>query len=1086
MSSDPIMNLFSQEQVRAIFQKTTGRETPPSYRVLSDYFTLVDPAIRTSPYALRPAKSAEYAKVDQPMLNHIRNGVWAMVELNQCLSRMGCDLVLSPDELRETIALFAVHDLHKCVGRDWKEQFDLSAEYVHMVAAEFRLIEYAPALTDEDYQSVAVALHSTRGYHDDLSQKATDYLWWIKLADALASLERPRITSSMRKTLESVDRSLSFYYHRFQESTGILSNLVHTGVAEWAKKKGLYPFLIFETGVLYVGPKSIDIDVPGSETLIEIYREFEHVLNSCHAAISSPAEFSGSITVQGSKGLYSVDNASFFYSGIPTVMKGFMAAAVLREESENTSQIVIDLAHHTLLARKAVPEVQQPPLKVIDIPASAISGITVDGRAVEPGNVEILCRPPPQTRSKSPLVPESIRLDGRPVKGTEITITGPSLFASQVGYRYHIREDFGIDIGWDARIISYARAVAGLRKAIIDPLTEAHALPTDDPILETCRLFRVNEDLAHRMADYAREHHGKDHHAVGGFWNYSYVIARILLDSSLDGIRFADLTPDRKIAYLTSLVDSFLSGIPAGTMDTFKESLLYPYQDKLLVWFAENLDLNGSMAFGAFENKVSKFDAYCRGKGICHLTADTPFDTEEIAPSKDVSMLGYSFSNHAVLGGTEPRLSVSIPVEVELGLRKNGHQIKKDEDKLYFRLIPDYFHTPLVAKIFSDLLSQFNDGAMTNIKALAVEALNGSTLDLTALAREFFAEAGGRGLFRYAGAGFTTFDPTLYTTYDIVFNKKKANETEYWFFGAYLGMLLATATGCRVVVGENPICMTGGDAFNEMVLLEAPHAAVKRIFHDTIPLSRLLSDLRVASLIVALGYEYALEDKWFPKHLQTLRNHRCPGSTLLKVLWRKNSASEGQKGAFTNRVRGYSRQSGKNVYNQSVRLLEWVIELDQIAGDPMTTQTLHELARLGMDVAIPKGFEPHKNERLFRESVRAILARGTQKLQREDYVDAVMGRLLKMMERAGDDQFFRVNWRNHDHTEQTKAFAEAFVDYVFYGLFDGNAGKMKRAENDLADGFYAATLQLREQYYQRKHATQSTAMEEKETVNGGN
>ncbi|KUK70137.1 MAG: CRISPR-associated protein Csc3 [Methanocalculus sp. 52_23] len=1066
-----------------VFQKTTGRATPPSYRALIDYFTLVDPAIRVSRYALRPAKSVEYGKVDQPMLSHVRNGVWAMVELNARLSEMGSDAVLSSEELRETVALFAVHDLHKCVGKEWKEQFDLSAEHVHMVAAEFRLTEYAPALTPIDYQSIAVALHSKCGYHADLSQKFTDYLRWLKLADALAGLERPRVTDSMRQALDYIDPSLSFYYHRFQESTGILSNLVHTGVAEWAKKKGLYPFLIFENGVLYIGSKGIDLEVPGRETVTEIYREFEHVLNSCHAAISNPAEFSQSITVQGSKGLYSIDEASFFYSGIPTVMKGFMAAAVLREESESKEQIEIDLAHHKLQVRKAEPEMQHPPLDVIDIPGMVISEIQVDGVAVDPADVEILCRPSQQARPKYPLVPESVRLDGQAVEGTRVTITGPGLFASQVGYRHHLREDFGIDIGWDARIISYARAISGLRKAIIDPLIVAHALPTDDAILEICRLFQVDENMTRRMAGYARNHRGKDHHAVGGFWNYSYAIARLLLNSSPDGVRFADLTADRKIDYLTSLVDSFLSSIPAETIGSFKAGLLYPYQDKFLVWFAENLDLNGSMAFGVFENKVSKFDAYCRGKGICHLTADTPFDNEKKTPSKDVSMLGYSFSNHAVLGGTEPKLSVSVPVEVELGLRRIGHQIKKGEDKLYFRLIPDYFHTPLVARIFSDLLSRFNAGAMTNIRALAVQVLSRSTPDTTALVRELFAEAGGRGLFRYAGTDFTAFNSTLYTTYDVVFNKMKDNETEYWFFGAYLGMLLATATGCRVVVGENPICMTGGDEFNEMVLLEAPHAAVKRIFQDTIPLSRLPSDLRLASLVVALGYEYALEDKWFPKHLQTLRNHLFPGSTLLKVLWRKNSENEGQTGAFINRLRGYSMQSGMRVYNQPVSLLEWAIELDQIAGDHMTIQTLHELARLGMNVAIPKGFEPHKIERLLRESVRAILTRGTQQYQREDYVDVVMGRLLKMMKRAGDDQFIRIDgWF---HPNLTQAFAESFVDYVFYGLFGGNAGKLKRAENDLADGFYAATLQLREQRYPRKTAEQSTDVEQNKPVEGG-
>ncbi|MDD4677554.1 MAG: hypothetical protein PHH97_08165, partial [Candidatus Cloacimonetes bacterium] len=110
MKNDDPLGLFFLEQVKTLSQKTTGREIPPSYRVLSDYFVLVDPAIRASRYALRPAKSVEYGKVDQPMLSHIRNGVWAMVELNRCLSEMGSNLVLSQEELREAIALFAVHD----------------------------------------------------------------------------------------------------------------------------------------------------------------------------------------------------------------------------------------------------------------------------------------------------------------------------------------------------------------------------------------------------------------------------------------------------------------------------------------------------------------------------------------------------------------------------------------------------------------------------------------------------------------------------------------------------------------------------------------------------------------------------------------------------------------------------------------------------------------------------------------------------------------------------------------------------------------------------------------------------------------
>lgn len=134
----------------------------------------------------------------------------------------------------------------------------------------------------------------------------------------------------------------------------------------------------------------------------------------------------------------------------------------------------------------------------------------------------------------------------------------------------------------------------------------------------------------------------------------------------------------------------------------------------------------------------------------------------------------------------------------------------------------------------------------------------------------------------------------------------------------------------------------------------------------------------------------------------------------------------------------------------------------------MAVKTIHELAELGLTVAIPRGFEPHRVEKLFRESVKAILAKRDGSFAREDYVDAVSGRLLKMMRRAGKDQFYLVPGL-YDF-DRTHRFAEAFVNLVFYGLFDGKAGKLKRAANDISDGFYSATLELRDEAYQRERA----------------
>ena len=50
-------------------------------------------------------------------------------------------------------------------------------------------------------------------------------------------------------------------------------------------------------------------------------------------------------------------------------------------------------------------------------------------------------------------------------------------------------------------------------------------------------------------------------------------------------------------------------------------------------------------------------------------------------------------------------------------------------------------------------------------------------------------------------------------------------------------------------------------------------------------------------------------------------------------------------------------------------------------------------------------------------------------------------------------------------------YAEYFIDHIFYQIASGDPGKLKRAANDLADGFYSATLQLREEYYESRKET---------------
>lgn len=138
----------------------------------------------------------------------------------------------------------------------------------------------------------------------------------------------------------------------------------------------------------------------------------------------------------------------------------------------------------------------------------------------------------------------------------------------------------------------------------------------------------------------------------------------------------------------------------------------------------------------------------------------------------------------------------------------------------------------------------------------------------------------------------------------------------------------------------------------------------------------------------------------------------------------------------------------------------------------MTEQSrdrIDELARRAFDIARPTSFKPYAVERVFRESVKAITELGTTKPGRQDCVHVVSGRIQKMIDRS--EQVYPVSrekaLKGGDFSERVTRYADYFVDEVFVELCDQKPSRLKRLSNNLADGFYAATLSLnREQFDQ--------------------
>jgi CRISPR-associated protein Csc3 len=146
-----------------------------------------------------------------------------------------------------------------------------------------------------------------------------------------------------------------------------------------------------------------------------------------------------------------------------------------------------------------------------------------------------------------------------------------------------------------------------------------------------------------------------------------------------------------------------------------------------------------------------------------------------------------------------------------------------------------------------------------------------------------------------------------------------------------------------------------------------------------------------------------------------------------------------------------------------------------------TSDIIDELARRAYDVARPTSFKPYAVERVFRESVKAITEMSSARPSEQDAKLYVSGRIQKMVDRG--EQVYWVSEEKSESggtlEERAERYADYFVEEVLYGVCDGNPSRLKRMSNNLADGFYAATLKLWRE--DRNNEEEDEQIEEQET-----
>lgn len=242
--------------------------------VLEEYLAKFMPAMLRWRYHLILVKGGpEYAHLpEQSHFAHIVNGVFGLTELTRFLVEHRV-LPAELDEVvfREALALFTVHEVHK--AQDYQKldatEFGipvtrLREEYERLGLSDFAVVD--------EYLMRSGNIHKRSPRQGDMLLSEQDdgsFLWLlVRIADTFASVKTPKeAVASLMNYLKmlgpafapkSPPGKFALYYHEIRDIRGILTNALHTAVAQsLGEQLGLYPLLFFPTGTLYIGPSSL-------------------------------------------------------------------------------------------------------------------------------------------------------------------------------------------------------------------------------------------------------------------------------------------------------------------------------------------------------------------------------------------------------------------------------------------------------------------------------------------------------------------------------------------------------------------------------------------------------------------------------------------------------------------------------------------------------------------------------------------------------------------------------------------------------------------------------------------------------------
>lgn len=599
-----------------------------------------------------------------------------------------------------------------------------------------------------------------------------------------------------------------------------------------------------------------------------------------------------------------------------------------------------------------------------------------------------------------------------------------------------------------------SRRIDGIARLIHTVHTELvpDIKPEDQSNLDvTCNLFTISTDMQERIetlrtAD-ASLVEGEKH------WPVKYLLAQDVIDRYYTG-RSPSETADAIAETLVGVLNTYDAW---ETIDTDRTQDIH---DEIQSFILYNVSIDGQRLIRATGGR-EEYDRneQARGQKTCALcnypTSVDPTEGFRLLKDypDDLELTHHDGSTHQLQDAESlDGCSYCIPCQLDLALRFNRQEFD-GEDRLYVHIMPDYFYTPLLWRIYRGVFDEYLSINTTETTELAKSVFESDAASgyQTWLQRTLDSTSGIDYVHDLDGA----FRPdTGFGTHAISRKKPPGiTETEELF----VALAASTYAGVRVSISDSPLSYTRSSDFDTAVNLDDDFD-LGTYTGSEIPLTDLQDVLGTIAAMLRLTDVTGHGEEYGP--LEALDNAAdltpLPGALLLKKIATADSETAVD---YVGEARYIDEQIVSGVlYDRGSGGSEWPMDITPSAlVDPVET---HHAADALAGAAWPF-MTPDDTE---MDTLCAPLDAAFEAVQDaiDDLGDEIAYSELRTRIEQDVAAALQLHYRNDGRHFRGRiaAFADAFVGQVLDGICDGRLASVSTLESTLRTAFYAAVLDL--------------------------